>query len=59
MTTAKTSEVQEQEHPHACWSGQVFIGHIDEDGEEVIEAIRCKRCQAEEEGAKCNPSPMQ
>jgi hypothetical protein len=27
-----------------CLSGWVFLGSLDHDGEEVVEAIRCKRC---------------
>src|SRR5215211_7043816 len=32
------------EHPHACTGGFVFVGYIDEDGEEAIEALPCRRC---------------
>jgi hypothetical protein len=28
-----------------CLSGWVFLGSLDHDGEEVIEAIRCRRCK--------------
>ena len=27
-----------------CLEGWVFLGSLDHDGEEVVEAIRCKRC---------------
>ena len=27
-----------------CLSGWVFLGSLDHDGEEVIDAIRCRRC---------------
>ncbi len=27
-----------------CLLGWVFLGSLDHDGEEVVEAIRCKRC---------------
>jgi hypothetical protein len=27
-----------------CLSGWVFLGSLDHDGEEIVEAIRCKRC---------------
>ena len=27
-----------------CLEGWVFLGSLDHDGEEVIEAIRCRRC---------------
>jgi hypothetical protein len=38
----------DQESPHGCYEGVVYIGHLVEaDGEEVevIEAVPCKRCQ--------------
>ena len=31
-----------------CLSGWVFLGSIGYEGEEVIEAIRCRRCKASE-----------
>ena len=27
-----------------CLSGWVFFGSLDYDGEEIVEAIRCRRC---------------
>ena len=27
-----------------CLSGWVFLGSLDHDGEEIIDAIRCRRC---------------
>ena len=27
-----------------CLEGWVFLGSLDHDGEEIVEAIRCKRC---------------
>ena len=38
-----------EEIPHACWDGWVFLGFEgeDEDGEEVIEAVPCRRCRPE------------
>ncbi len=27
-----------------CLEGWVFLGSLDHDGEEVVEAIRCRRC---------------
>ena len=27
-----------------CLSGWVFLGSLDHDGEEVVEALRCRRC---------------
>ena len=32
------------ERPHACIDGWVFIGYIDEDGEEREASYRCRRC---------------
>jgi len=34
------------ERPHACMGGWVFVGYVDEHGEEVeiIEAVPCRRC---------------
>jgi hypothetical protein len=34
------------ERPHACISGWVFVGYIDEHGEEREAAYRCRRCAA-------------
>ena len=37
----------EQDHPHACLNGYVYLGRlVEEDGEEVevIEAVPCRRC---------------
>jgi hypothetical protein len=31
-----------------CLSGWVFLGSLDHDGEEVYEAIRCRRCKGTE-----------
>jgi hypothetical protein len=28
-----------------CLEGWVFLGSLDHDGEEVVEAIRCRRCK--------------
>ena len=33
-----------EETPHACMGGWVFLGFEDEDGDEVIEAVPCRRC---------------
>ena len=27
-----------------CLSGWVFLGSLDHDGEEIVEAIRCRKC---------------
>ena len=32
------------ERPCACYSGWVFVGYIDEDGEEREASYRCRRC---------------
>jgi hypothetical protein len=34
------------ETPHACMGGWVYLGAEGEDGEEVIEAVRCRRCHS-------------
>ena len=52
MATEKSSapaqpSTREQDHPHACLEGGVYIGHlVEEDGEEVevLEAVPCRRC---------------
>ena len=48
QSTAHPSS-KEQDHPHACHEGVVYVGHLVEDpgnGEEVevIEAVPCRRC---------------
>ena len=45
---------EEQDHPHACLNGHIYLGYTafdEETGEEVerIEALPCRRC-AEEAG---------
>jgi len=32
------------ERPHACLEGFVFVGYIDEHGEEREASYRCRRC---------------
>ena len=32
------------ERPHACMGGWVFVGYIDEYGEEREASYRCRRC---------------
>ena len=54
MATEKSSapahpSTEDQDHPHACYEGVVYIGHLVEDpgaGEEVevFEAVPCRRC---------------
>jgi hypothetical protein len=34
----------DEETPHACMGGWVFLGFEDEDGEDVVEAVPCRRC---------------
>jgi hypothetical protein len=35
------------ERPHACVEGWVFVGYIDEYGEEREASYRCRRCDGE------------
>jgi hypothetical protein len=32
------------ERPCACLEGWVFLGSLDHDGEEVFDAVRCRKC---------------
>jgi hypothetical protein len=34
------------ERPHACMGGWVFVGYIEEHGEEREVSYRCRRCAA-------------
>jgi hypothetical protein len=36
---------EEQKSCFYCLEGWVFLGSLDHDGEEVVEAIRCRRCK--------------
>ena len=36
----------ERLRPHACTDGWVFVGYIDEHGEEREASYRCRRCAA-------------
>jgi hypothetical protein len=55
MATEKSTahlSSKEQDHPHACLNGYVYLGYtaVDEEtGEEVerIEALPCRRCASE------------
>jgi hypothetical protein len=41
---------QDQDHPHACTDGYVYMSYtVEEDGEEVerVEALPCRRCASE------------
>ena len=31
-----------------CLEGWIFLGSLDHDGEEIVEAIRCRRCKGSE-----------
>jgi hypothetical protein len=47
----------DHDHPHACYSGTVYIGHlVEEEGEEVeaYEAIPCRRCAPTERKSRWN-----
>jgi hypothetical protein len=37
-------EEVEEYHCFYCLEGWVFLGSLDHDGEEIVEAIRCRRC---------------
>ncbi len=37
----------DQETPHGCLGGYVFLGFEAEDGEEREEAVPCRRCRPE------------
>ncbi len=37
-------EVSEERNCFYCLEGWVFLGTLDHDGDEVIDAIRCRRC---------------
>ena len=39
-----------QDHPHACIDGWVYLGYIDDDGAEQVEALPCRRCAEEHAG---------
>ena len=34
------------ERPCACYGGWVFVGYVDEDGEERVGSYTCRRCVA-------------
>ena len=33
-----------QDHPHACTDGWVYLGYTEDEGNEQIEALPCRRC---------------
>ena len=37
-------EGREERSCFYCLEGWVFLGSLDHDGEEIVEAIRCRRC---------------
>jgi hypothetical protein len=47
-----STEEHDQDHPHACLNGYVYLGYTvfdDETGEEVerVETLPCRRCASE------------
>ena len=42
--TDQEYEGSEERSCFYCLSGWVFFGSLDHDGEEIVEAIRCRRC---------------
>jgi hypothetical protein len=43
--TDQGNEGREERNCFYCLEGWVFLGSIGRDGEEVVEAIRCRRCK--------------
>jgi len=39
---------RQDERPHACIDGWVFVGYVDECGEEREASYRCRRCSGDE-----------
>jgi hypothetical protein len=50
VDTARIHDHEREECFYCLGSGYVFIGSIDEEGEEIIEAYACRRCS--ESGAE-------
>ena len=44
--TDQEHEGSEERNCFYCLEGWVFLGSIGHDGEELVEAIRCRRCNA-------------
>jgi len=46
QTINQNVEIDTADHPHACYSGWVFIGHELDDGDEdvVYDRVPCRRC---------------
>jgi hypothetical protein len=42
--TDQEHESREDRNCFYCLEGWVFLGSLDHDGEEIVEAIRCRRC---------------
>jgi hypothetical protein len=43
--TDQEHEGCEERNCSYCLEGWVFLGSLDHDGEEIVEAIRCRRCK--------------
>ena len=44
--TDQEHEDSEDRNCFYCLSGWVFLGSLDHDGEEIVESIRCRRCNS-------------
>ena len=44
LPTDQEQEGSEERDCFYCLEGWVFLGSLDYDGEEIVEAIRCRRC---------------
>jgi hypothetical protein len=44
---AHYSSLERLERPHVCLEGWVFVGYVDEHGEEREASYRCRRCAEE------------
>ena len=42
--TDQEHQASEERNCFYCLEGWVFLGSLDYDGEEMVEAIRCRRC---------------
>ena len=43
-STEEPPRHDQAERPHACINGWVFVGYVDEYGEEREASYRCRRC---------------
>ncbi len=43
-TNQEHEDREERRSCFYCLEGWVFLGSLDHDGEEIVEAIRCRRC---------------